>query len=109
MPSLLADEIKIRDRYVLPVGNEGMYYLCGTTDEVPWGDVPGVGFNAYRSQDLIHWEGPFPVFNSEPDFWGRYCFWAPGVPARAFGNLIRSGPPQWTGTGEFLALAGTVA
>lgn len=79
MAPLRAEDIQIRDPFVLPVAAEGFYYLYGTTDKVPWGEHRGVGFNAYRSRDLAAWEGPFPVFRPEPGFWGEVHFWAPEV------------------------------
>lgn len=74
-----ANDIKIRDPFVLPVASEQLYYLYGTTDEIPWGDHPGTGFDTYRSRDLIHWEGPFPAFRPPVGFWGTQHFWAPEV------------------------------
>lgn len=74
-------ELQIRDPYVLPLAGEGheagTYYLYGSTDSNIWG--PGTGFNAYTGTDLEHWEGPFPVFRPEPDFYAERNFWAPEV------------------------------
>ena len=81
MGLLRANDLKIRDPFVLPVAAERVYYLYGTTDKFPWGDHPGEGFDTYRSRDLIHWEGPFPAFRPELDFWGKSSFWAPEVHA----------------------------
>lgn len=81
MPQLRADDIQIRDPFVLPVPAEQAYYLFGTTDKLCWGAHPGTGFDAYRSRDLVRWEGPFPVFRPEPGFWGTINFWAPEVHA----------------------------
>jgi hypothetical protein len=74
-----ADDIKIRDPFVLPFAADGCYHLFGTTDLHPWGDVPGVGFDVYRSRDLLEWEGPFPAYRPPANFWGTHCFWAPEV------------------------------
>ncbi|MEO6875553.1 MAG: glycoside hydrolase family 43 protein [Opitutaceae bacterium] len=79
MPLLRASDIQIRDPFILPVPAERNYYLFGTTDKDSWGENPGAGFDAYRSRDLINWEGPFPVFRPEPGFWGTINFWAPEV------------------------------
>jgi arabinan endo-1,5-alpha-L-arabinosidase len=76
---LRCDDIRIRDPFVLPVPGESRYYLYGTTDPEPWREDQAVGFDAYRSADLVHWEGPFPVFRPAPDFWGKFQFWAPEV------------------------------
>lgn len=70
-------EIQIRDPFVLPDASVGVYYLFGSTDADIWG--PGTGFDAYTSRDLIHWEGPFPVFRPSPDFFSDTNFWAPEV------------------------------
>ena len=75
----LAD-IHIRDPFVLPVPEEGRYYLYGTMGEYTWTDG-GVDFDGYTSTDLIHWEGPFPVFRPADDFWADRSFWAPEVHA----------------------------
>lgn len=79
MPQLTCDEIQIRDPFVLPVAAERVYYLYGTTDKEPWREDRGDGFDAYRSTDLVNWEGPFPIFRPTPDFWGKFHFWAPEV------------------------------
>ncbi|MEK3877142.1 glycoside hydrolase family 43 protein [Paenibacillus sp. FSL M7-0420] len=73
--------LQIRDPYVLPLAGheqeQGTYYLYGSTDSNIWG--PGTGFNAYTGTDLEHWDGPFPVFRPEPDFYAERNFWAPEV------------------------------
>jgi len=71
-------DIQIRDPFVLPMAEEGCYYLFGTTDRNAW-DGPGTGFDTYRSRDLETWEGPFPAFRPEPGFWATTQFWAPEV------------------------------
>ncbi|MCQ6561583.1 glycoside hydrolase family 43 protein [Paenibacillus mendelii] len=75
---LQTSDILIRDPFILPVAEERFYYMCGTTDKEPW-DGKATGFDAYRSRDLQHWEGPFPVFRPEADFWADENFWAPEV------------------------------
>jgi hypothetical protein len=72
------EDIQIRDPFVLPVPEEGMYYLFGTTDPDCW-RAPGIGFDVYKGSDLARWEGPFPAFRPEPGFWGKRNFWAPEV------------------------------
>jgi beta-xylosidase len=71
---LRREEIQIRDPFVVPVAQEQRYYLYGTG--APKG---ALGFFAYASPDLEHWQGPFPVFQPNPDFWGKKEFWAPEV------------------------------
>ncbi|OZB98693.1 glycoside hydrolase family 43 protein [Paenibacillus sp. XY044] len=70
-------EIQIRDPFVLPVHEEDRYYLYGSTDVNIWG--PGTGFDAYVSKDLEDWDGPYPVFRPEADFYSDTNFWAPEV------------------------------
>lgn len=79
MRPLGCDDIRIRDPFVLPVAARRTYYLYGTTDPEPMREDRGIGFDAYRSPDLIHWEGPFPVFRPPANFWGTHHFWAPEV------------------------------
>lgn len=71
-------DIQIRDPFVFPSEMEGVYYLFGTTDKDPW-NKKGVGFDAYISNDLESFEGPFPVFRPSDEFWGSHDFWAPEV------------------------------
>jgi arabinan endo-1,5-alpha-L-arabinosidase len=73
-------DIQIRDPFVLPVAAESCYYLFGSTDKNIW-EAPGTGFDAYRSADLEHWEGPIPAFRPSAGFWGSTQFWAPEVHA----------------------------
>jgi arabinan endo-1,5-alpha-L-arabinosidase len=72
--TLSRDQIQIRDPFVLPVPEEQTYYLYGTG--TPLGEL---GFDAYASKDLEHWEGPVPVLRPPEDFWGTQHFWAPEV------------------------------
>ncbi len=72
------EDIQIRDPYILVDKEEEVYYLYGSTDKDIW-KGPGTGFDAYKSKDLCEFEGPFPVFRPEPDFWGKENFWAPEV------------------------------
>lgn len=76
MPRL--DDIQIRDPFVLPVPEEGRYYLFGSTDKDVWSG-PATGFDAYWSENLDDWHGPLPAFRPAPDFWSRTQFWAPEV------------------------------
>jgi hypothetical protein len=71
-------DIQMWDPFVLPVPEERTYYLFGSTDPDIWsGD--GIGFDCYRSTDLIAWKGPMPAFRPPPDFWSPGQFWAPEV------------------------------
>ncbi|WP_254639644.1 glycoside hydrolase family 43 protein [Cohnella sp. GbtcB17] len=75
--ALKSKDIQIRDPFVLPLKEEGKYYLFGSTDKNIWG--PGTGFDAYVSEDLESWEGPHPVFRPPVDFFANENFWAPEV------------------------------
>jgi len=75
---LKIDEIRIRDPYILVDDKENVYYLYGTTDENVW-EGKACGFNAYKSTNLIDFEGPFQVFSNIPDFWSDENYWAPEV------------------------------
>lgn len=76
--NLKKSEIQMRDPFVLPVEEEGLYYLFGTTDKDCWRG-PAVGFNVYVSKDLEDWEGPYPAFRPATDFWSDQNYWAPEV------------------------------
>lgn len=71
-------EIQIRDPYVLPRHEEGIYWLFGSTDPNIWSGQ-AIGFDCYRSSDLVHWEGPYPAFRAPEGFWSQTNYWAPEV------------------------------
>ncbi|MDF2922375.1 MAG: glycoside hydrolase [Paenibacillaceae bacterium] len=71
------EDLQIRDPFVVPVPGEGRYYLFGSTDANIWGK--GTGFDVYIGSDLLEWEGPYPVFRPEADFYSEENFWAPEV------------------------------
>jgi arabinan endo-1,5-alpha-L-arabinosidase len=75
MPSLA--DIQIRDPFVVPDPATGTYHLFGTTDKDCW--TTGVGFDAYRSRDLVTWDGPTQVFGLGGGFWATVNCWAPEV------------------------------
>jgi len=75
-----ANEIVIRDPYVLL--HEGKYYMYGTRSLLCWDtpeDISTQGFDAYVSDDLVHWRAPVPVFTRPEGFWANRNFWAPEV------------------------------
>ncbi len=80
---LKRSDIQIRDPFVVP--SNGEYYLFGTTGVTFWKDRaegfdPSVeGFDAFRSQDLENWEGPFRVFSTPCGFWADQNYWSPEV------------------------------
>lgn len=71
-------QIRIRDPFILPIKEQGLYYMYGSTDLNTWSG-PGTGFDVYSSSDLDDWEGPFEAFRPEPGFWADRNFWAPEV------------------------------
>lgn len=75
---LTKEQIQIRDPFVLAVKDEKKYYLYGTTDKNVW-EGKATGFDVYVSDDLDRWEGPFPAFRPEEDFWADRHYWAPEV------------------------------
>lgn len=68
-----ANEIQMRDPFVLPVKEEGLYYLFGTTDKDCQAER-ATGFDTYTSRDLEEWEGPFPAFRPVESFWAKKNF-----------------------------------
>lgn len=98
--TLSLSEIQIRDPFILPVGSEGAYYLFGSTDADIW-KGPAVGFDCYRSADLVRWDGPHPAFRPPEGFWADQNFWAPEVHEHAgrwfmFATFKADGVPRGT-------------
>ena len=76
---LKREDIRIRDPFVLPDAEKGIYYLYGTT-ALGEGIAAGASFSAYTSRDLEHFEGPFVVFDGKASgFWADRDYWAPEV------------------------------
>lgn len=73
------EDIYIRDPFVVPVQIEEKYYLFGTTDRNCWNDEKATGFDFYTSKDLENFQGPYPAFRPDQDFWADRNFWAPEV------------------------------
>ncbi|MDG5786204.1 glycoside hydrolase family 43 protein [Evansella sp. AB-P1] len=71
------ENIQIRDPFIFPNKKEQKYYLFGSTDKNIWG--PGTGFDVYIGEDLENWNGPYPVFRPDEDFYSNKNFWAPEV------------------------------
>lgn len=93
---LKSSEIRIRDPFIL-VDND-RYYLYGTTDENPW-EGKAQGFNAYVSDDLENWEGPYCIFSAGNGFWADENFWGPEVyhyrdAYYMFASFITTGVPR---------------
>lgn len=71
-------DIRIRDPFIVKDEESKTYYLYGSTDRNTW-EGKAEGFNAYKSNDLEKWEGPYNVFKPAEDFWSGCHFWAPEV------------------------------
>jgi beta-xylosidase len=72
--NLSCADIAIRDPLILPVKEEGLYYLYGTCPT--FGQKP---FICYTSKDLKTWSGPLSVLDLPKDFWATRDYWAPEV------------------------------
>ncbi|MEF3305003.1 glycoside hydrolase family 43 protein [Paenibacillus sp. GYB003] len=78
--TLTLEQIHLRDPFILADAATSSYYMYGTTGKTAWGGRPE-GFDVYRSDDLVHWEGPAPAFRPAPGFWADRDYWAPEVHA----------------------------
>lgn len=73
-------EIRIRDPFVLPDAEAGIYYIYGTTTSGIFdGGVERKAVMVFQTQDLQNWEDPVPVWEIPKDHWGRETVWAPEV------------------------------
>lgn len=72
-------DIRIRDPFILPIKNEGKYYMYGTTGACWAREGKATGFACYVSSDLENFEGPYAAFQAPSDFWSEKEFWAPEV------------------------------
>lgn len=75
-PLTLAD-IRIRDPFILPVPEEGRYYMYGTIESMD--PASRRRFDTYFSKDLKEWFGPMVAFRPDETFWAQRNFWAPEV------------------------------
>lgn len=67
-----ADIVAMGDPFVL-LAQDGHYYMYGTQNDAE-------GFQAYRSDDLKHWEELGYVYRGHAEgSWTKDCFWAPEV------------------------------
>lgn len=78
---LTLKDINIRDPYIMPVEEEGVYYMyaSSSTPAESWesdGKMYG-GMIAYKSRDLKHWEPAIRVFDVPRDNWITGVVWAP--------------------------------
>lgn len=76
--TLTLEDIYIRDPFILPVEDEGVYYMYSSSSITENGKTYG-GVKAYKSKDLKTWEGPVQVFNVPRDNYLTGNVWAPEV------------------------------
>lgn len=93
---MLREDIVIRDPFLFAENGTG--YLVGTTDETCW-QGKAAGFLGYRTRDLVHFEGPFSLFEASRGFWADENFWAPELHAYGgkyylFASFKRQGKPR---------------
>ncbi|MDR1860638.1 MAG: glycoside hydrolase family 43 protein [Bacteroidales bacterium] len=74
----LAD-IHVRDPYILPVAKTGWYYLYKSASVTSESGITVGGVEAWKSKDLVNWEGPVQVFRMPENNWITGRVWAPEV------------------------------
>ncbi|UCD49242.1 MAG: family 43 glycosylhydrolase [Phycisphaerales bacterium] len=68
-------QTRLRDPFILPDVESGTYYLLTSIMHPPGSNRHGV--SVLTSKDLQTWQGPYPIFEIEPDFWAQGSVWAP--------------------------------
>ena len=76
--NLTLKDIYIRDPFIVPVAEEGVYYMYASSPTTESGVTYG-GMVAYKSKDLKTWTGPVRVFDVPRDNWITGTVWAPEV------------------------------
>lgn len=72
-------DIHIRDPFILPDAKTGTYYMYRSSGiRNGKGETIG-GVEAFKSKDLVNWEGPIRVFTVPEDNWITGDVWAPEV------------------------------
>src|SRR5690606_7575752 len=72
-------ELNIRDPYILADQKTKTYYLYKSARVKDGQGKPANGVVAYKSTDLIRWEGPVTVFSIPENNWITGAVWAPEV------------------------------
>jgi beta-xylosidase len=72
-------DIHIRDPYILPVVQDGYYYMYASSSQKGQDGQALGGVAVYKSKDLKIWEGPKQVFTVPEDNWITGTVWAPEV------------------------------
>lgn len=75
---LTANDILIRDPFILPDPENGVYYMYGTCGNFG-NDTPYPRFLVHKTRDLVHFEEPIEIFRANDDFWATRDYWAPEV------------------------------
>ena len=76
--NLTLKDIYIRDPFIVPVAEEGIYYMYASSSTTENGVTYG-GMVAYKSKNLKTWTGPVRVFDVPRDNWITGTVWAPEV------------------------------
>ena len=70
---LRKEDIRIRDPFILPVPEEGCYYMYGTTALEEGSIAAGITFSVYRTEDLEHFSEPKVVFDGKAiGYWATF-------------------------------------
>lgn len=72
-------DINIRDPFILPVADEGVYYMYCTSTVADSNGQPRGGVAAYKSKDLRNWDGPVQVCTIPDNNMLTGTIWAPEV------------------------------
>ena len=72
-------DIYIRDPYILPDAQKGIYYIYATSSQEGQDGQSIGGVAVYKSKDMKTWEGPKQVFTVPEDNWITGMVWAPEV------------------------------
>ena len=73
-------DFNVHDPFILPYRETKTYYLYNSAGARQLGGERG-GVVAYKSKDLLHWDGPYTVFQIPDGLWAdpREGVWAPEV------------------------------
>ncbi|SDD84061.1 glycoside hydrolase family 43 protein [Niabella drilacis] len=71
-------DLQVRDPFVVADPKDKVYYLYKASP-VGRDKQKANGVVAYKSKDLEHWDGPYPVFSIPGDNWIKGPVWAPEV------------------------------
>ena len=75
------DDIAIRDPYIVVDNENKLYYLYGATRLEKDRPNGREGVKMYKSEDLVHWTGPYLVYETPENSWAdpKHGVWAPEV------------------------------